>query len=115
MTDQQPEFKEIDKQLVGEPIAVAKYTLQPVAQVTGQRMSIEGETGGGAGAWLRVNPVKVIVCEDGGKEYEVSITDDTREAVQQIAQAGLLVAAVCGLAIIGIKILGFRQNKETKR
>ena len=115
MTDQQPEFKEIDKQLVGEPIAVAKYTLQPVAQVTGQRMSIEGETGGGAGALLRVTPVKVIVSESDGKEYEVPITDDSREVVHQIAQAGLLVAAVCGLAIIGIRIFRFIQNKETKR
>ncbi len=89
---------------MGEPVVVGKYTLQPVAQVTGQCTSGESETWSGAGAWLRVTPIKVIVCENDGEKYEVPIIDDTREALQEIVRGGLLVAALCGLAIIGISI-----------
>jgi hypothetical protein len=66
-------------------------TIQPVARVAGWY----GQTGGGAGAWLRIIPVEVIVRESDGTEYRVPVTDPMREAMRGIIFSALLVAGVC--------------------
>jgi len=87
----------IERRLIGDPIAVGKRTIQPVARVTGWCGSREGETGGGAGAWLRVAPVEVVVREGDGTEYRVPITDPTHETVRRMVLATLLIAVLCWL------------------
>lgn len=90
----------IEKRIAGQPITVGERTIQPAAQVAGWVGSGGGETGGGAGAWLRVTPVEVVVREGDGTEHRVPITDPTREAMRGIVLSAFLVAAVCWLIII---------------
>ncbi|MFQ5342438.1 MAG: hypothetical protein ACE5F6_12910 [Anaerolineae bacterium] len=90
----------IKKRIAGQPIAVGGRTIQPVAQVAGWVGSGGSETGGGAGAWLRVTPIEVVVHETDGAERRVPITDPTREAMRGIVLSAILVAAVCWLIII---------------
>ncbi|MFQ5594794.1 MAG: hypothetical protein ACE5HA_11670 [Anaerolineae bacterium] len=90
----------IKKRIAGQPIKVGERTIQPVAQVTGWAGSGGDETGGGAGAWLRVTPIEVVVHETDGAEWRVPITDPTREAMRGIVLSALLVAAVCWLITI---------------
>ncbi len=89
--------RRIERRLVGEPIPVGERTIQPVARVTGWRGSKQGETGGGAGAWLRVTPVEVMVREGNGTEYRIPITDPTRETERRMVLAALLVAVLSWL------------------
>ena len=113
MTSQKPEFKQFEKRLVGESVVVGEYTVQPVAQVTGWHMTARGETGQGAGAWLRVTPLEVIVGKGEDAPYPVPMTNETQAAMKGIAIGGLLVAALCWFVIIGAKI--FRCYKEKKK
>jgi len=83
------------KRIAGQSITVGERTIRPIAQVAGWV-----GTGGGAGAWLRVTPIEVVVHEGDGTERRVPITDPTREAVRGIVLSALLVAAVCWLIII---------------
>jgi len=110
MTDQNPKFEKFEKRLEGEPVVVGKYTIQPVARATGWHMMARGETGEGAGALLRVKPLEVMVGKGEDEPYAVTLTNETEAAIKGIAQAGLVVAALCCFVIIGVKI--FRLFKE---
>lgn len=93
----------IKKRIAGQPITVGERTIQPVAQVAGWVGSGGSETGGGAGAWLRVIPIEVAVREADGTERRIPVTDPTREAVRGIVLSALLLAIVCWLIMIIIK------------
>ena len=111
MTDQNPNFKKLEKRLEGESMVVGEYTLQPVAQVTGWHMTARGETAEGAGALLRVSPLKVIVGKGDDEPYPVPTTNESQEAMKGIAIAGLSVAAICWFVIIGANIFRFFKEK----
>ena len=113
MTGQNPEFKKLEKRLEGESMVVDKYTVQPVAQVTGRYMTASGETGEGAGALLRVTPLEVIVSKGEDQPYPISLTNETEAALKGIALGGLFVAVLCWFGIISAKI--FRCYKEKKK
>jgi hypothetical protein len=113
MTSQKPKFKQFEKRLVGESVVVGEYTVKPVAQVTGWHLTVRGETGEGAGAWLRVTPLEVIVGKGEDEPYPVPITNETQAAMKGIALGGLVVAALCWFVIIGAKI--FRYYKEKRK
>jgi len=108
-TGQMPKRQRIDRQLLGEPISVGDRTIQPVARMGGWYGSQYGPTGGGAGAWLRLSPVEVIVQESDGSERRVPVTDPTREAMRAIAQSGLIVAGLCWLIMLA---LWLRRRKK---
>ncbi len=112
MTSQKPEFKQFEKRLVGESVVVGEYTVQPVAQVTGWHMTARGETGEGAGAWLRVTPLEVIVGKGEDKPYPVPMTNETQAAIKGIALGGLLVFILCWFVIFGAKIFRFYKEKK---
>ena len=99
MTNQNPEFKKLEKRLEGQSIVVGEYTIQPIAQVSGWHMTAKGETAEGAGKG-----------ED--EPYPVPLTDESQEAMKGIAMAGLSVAIICWIVIIGAKI--FELFKEKK-
>lgn len=103
MWDQNRSPTRIQKRIAGEPITVGRWTIQPVAQVTGWIGSGGSETGGGAGAWLRAAPIEVVVRGADGIERRVPITDPTREAMREIILSALLIAAICWLIMIIIK------------
>ena len=112
MTNQNPEFKKLEKRLEGQSIVVGEYTIQPIAQVSGWHMTAKGETAEGAGALLRVMPIEVIVGKGEDEPYPVPLTDESQEAMKGIAMAGLSVAIICWIVIIGAKI--FELFKEKK-
>ena len=110
MTSQKPEFRQLEKRLIGESVVVGEYTVQPVAQLTGRYMTAGGETGEGAGAWIRVTPLEVIVGKGEAEPYPVPMTNETQAALKGIALGGLLITALCWFVIIGSRI--FRGYKE---
>ena len=112
MTNKDPEFKKFEKRLEGESVVVGEYSLQPVAQVTGWHMMAKGETGQGAGALLRVKPLKVIVSKGDGEPYPIHLTSEAEEAMKGIAISALAIAAICSFIILGANI--FRIFKEKK-
>ena len=73
------------------PVVVGERSFRPVARLDGWR----GPGRGGAGAWLRLAPVAVVVREPDGRERRLALADGTRDAVRGIAAAALLVAAAC--------------------
>jgi hypothetical protein len=110
MTDQNPEFKKLEKRLEGEPLVIGEYTLQPVADVTGWHIAVSGETGQGAGGLLRVTPLEVIVSKGEDEGYSIPLTSETEAAMKGIAQAAIFVAALCGFGIITAKLLGILRR-----
>jgi hypothetical protein len=111
MAERDPTRTRVDRRLVGEPIPVGERTIQPVAQVSGWYGSGRSETGSGAGAWVRITPVEVIVREGDGDEYSVPITDGTREALRGIFFAALLVPILFGLVTL---ITAFKNGRRSK-
>jgi hypothetical protein len=87
---------------VGEPMTVGERTIQPVARVAGWRTA-GGNASGGAGAWLRVTPVELVVREGEINEYRIPITDGTRTVRRRMAVAALLVAVGCWLLMRALR------------
>ena len=110
MTDQNPEFKKFEKRLDGEPIVIGEYSVQPAAQVTGWQVTFSGETGQGAGGLLRVMPHEVIVSKGDDQPYSILLINEMESVLQGIAQAGMVVAALCGFGIILAKILAILRR-----
>jgi hypothetical protein len=113
MTDQNPEFKRLEKRLVGEPLVIDEYSIQPVAQVAGWQLKARGETGEGAGALLRVTPLEAIISKGEDEPYPILLASEAEEAMKGIALGGLVIAALCWIVILGANI--FRFMKETKK
>ena len=84
----------------------------PAAQVTGGYLTVKGETGQGAGALLRIQPIEVIVSKGDEGPYPVPITNEAGEALKAIAQAGFLVTALCWGVILAVKIFRCFKEKE---
>ena len=95
----------IDRELVGEPMAVGGRTIRTVARLTGWAGGTDGNAGGtGGGAWLNVRPVEVIVSEPDGSDSRVLIVDPAATALRGIVASALVVAGVCA-AVIAVKTL----------
>ena len=112
MTNQDPEFKKFEKRLEGESVVVGEYSLQPVAQVAGWHITVNGETGQGAGALLRVKPLEVIVSKGDSEPYPIHLTSDAEEAMKGIATSALAIAALCSFIILGANIFRIFKEKE---
>ena len=78
MTEEKMRPNRLDWELVGEPIIAGERTIQPVARLSGWAGGNMSEQGGGAGAWVRVRPVEVVVREADGTESRVPIVDAER-------------------------------------
>jgi hypothetical protein len=104
MVEQPNKPGRIDRLLYGSPITVGGRTIQAVARAGGWYGGSQTEEGGGAGAWLRVTPVEVIVREPDGREQRIPTPDVTGQALRGIWTTGLLTAGVC-LAIMAIRRL----------
>jgi hypothetical protein len=77
------------------PIVVGERSVRPVARVSGWRAERRDPAGGGAGAWLRLAPVAVVVREPDGRERRLALADGTGDALRGLAAAALAVAAAC--------------------
>lgn len=90
----------IDQRLPGEPHEVYGRHVQPVARLTGWVGGNSGPAGGGAGGWLRLRPVEVVVREADGSEHTIPMADPNALVVRGLAAPGLAVAAVCGALML---------------
>jgi hypothetical protein len=98
----------IDQQLTGPQITVGGQTVQPMARLTGQRNEDNGPSGGGAGAWVRLTPVEVIVSGPGGAEQHVAVTNPTAQVLRQMAVFAAFIAAGSAVLILIARMLGRR-------
>ena len=112
MSSQNPEFKQFEKRLVGDPLVIGEYSLQPVAQAAGWQLSARDETVEGTGALLRVTPLEVIVSKGEGESYSIPFASETQEAMKGIALGGLVIAALCWIVILGAKIFRFKELRS---
>jgi len=100
MTEHSAQPTKIDQQLTGPQITVGGRTVQPLARLTGQSRADNGPTGGGAGAWLRLTPVEVIVGVPDGAERRIAVTNPTARILQRMAALAAFVAACSALLIL---------------
>lgn len=84
----------IDRRLLGDPIQIDSRSVRPVARLHGRLGSGGGQTGGGAGGVLRLEPVEVIVRAADGAESSVALPDPTAQALRGMAGAAVAVAAL---------------------
>lgn len=92
-----PGLKRIDRRIYGAPLPVGERTLHLVARAVGWYGGPSVAAGSRSSAWWRLTPVEVIVQEEDGSEYAVTLTDETAQAMRGIRIAGGFVAAVCWL------------------
>lgn len=90
----------IDRRLVGEPVDVDALTLQPVAHLSGRTGWGGTAQAGGAGGWITLKPVEVLVRTPGGQESTVPLPDPTAAGLRQIKIVGLAVASICAVFMI---------------
>lgn len=96
-------MSKIEKRLVGDPVAVGERTIQPVARVSGWHGSGGSDAEGGAGTWLRVTPVEVMVRESDGTSYHVPVVNGTRQAMRGMILVALAVAGICWLLMRALR------------
>jgi hypothetical protein len=89
----------IDRRLVGDPIQIDGYSIQPVARVRGRSGAGGSEQGGGAGGQFSLEPVEVIVRAADGAESTLALADPSAQALRSMAGVAVAVAA---LAVINV-------------
>jgi hypothetical protein len=116
MPEEKMKPNRIEWELVGEPILAEGHTIQPVARLSGWAGGNIGEKGGGAGAWVRVRPVEVVVREADGTESRVPIVDAEQVAIRGMVVPALAVAGICAAIIAGkmlFSVLSARRSQIT--
>jgi hypothetical protein len=92
--------RQLEREVVGEELAIGERSIQPMAQMTGWYGSDAHARAGLAWAWLRLQPTGVKVQEADGQEAFVPIEDATAAALQGIALGGLVVAVICWIVLL---------------
>ena len=113
MTEEKMRPNRLDWELVGEPILAGGRTIQPVARLSGWAGGNMSEQGGGAGAWVRVRPVEVVVREADGTESRVPIVDAEQAAIRGMVVPALAVAGICAAIIAGKMLFGVLRARCT--
>jgi len=90
----------IDQQLTGPQITVGGRTVQPLARLTGQHSENNGPSGGGAGAWVRLTPLEVIVSDPAGAERRIAVINPTARILGGMAALAAFVAAASAVLIL---------------
>ena len=99
----------IDQQLTGPQITVGGRTVQPLARLTGQHSENNGPSGGGAGAWVRLTPLEVIVSDPDGAERRIVVLNPTARILGGMAALAAFVAAGSAVLIL-IARLRYQRN-----
>jgi uncharacterized spore protein YtfJ len=109
MTKHSSQPTKFDQQLAGPQITVGGHAVQPLARLTGQRGENSGPTGGGAGAWVRLTPLEVIVSSPDGAERRIAVTDPTARILQGMAALAAFIAVGSTVLILIARLLGRRD------
>ncbi len=112
MAEPGQKFQHVERELVGEPLAIGERVIRPVARLRGWVGADGGPHGGWGGGWLRVQPIAVIVREADGAENRVSITAEANQALRNMIMGGLAVAGIC-LAIMMLRELASRVVRHS--
>jgi hypothetical protein len=94
MAKTNPMPPKIDRRLVGDPIQIDGYSLQPVARVRGRYGAGGSKEGGGAGGQFSVEPVEVIVRAADGTQSTLALADPSAQALRSMAGVAATVAAL---------------------
>lgn len=108
MDDADSPWTAIDKRLEGQPVTMGTATVQPVAQVKGRRIKGGGEQGGGSAVLVQLEPVEVIVTEN-GQERTIPTAKPQAEPLRGIVMAGGAVAAGC----LAVMVVAHRFAKKS--
>ena len=73
---------------------------------------ISTATGGGAGGWVRVRPVEVIVREGDGSERRVPIPDAEAAVLRSTIVQALAVCGVCAAVVAGRALVGALRPRQ---
>jgi len=114
MPEEKTRPNRIEWELVGEPILAGGRAVQPVARLSGWTGGNMSEQSGGAGAWVRVRPVEVVVREADGAESRVPIVDAGEAAVRGMMMQGLAVAGICAAIIAGKMLFGALSARRSQ-
>ncbi len=88
-------WEKVDKEMVGDPVAVGAWTVTPVARLSGNQGGGGDGVNGGSGARLCLDPVAVdVVSSADGSTHRVEIDDPTSTALRSMAGVGMVVAGV---------------------
>jgi len=83
----------LTRRMVGVPLTIRGYTIQPIAQLTGRQGGRADATAGGGGAWLRLRPVAIAVRAPDQPSYTLTITDPTTRQLRALVSVALGIAA----------------------
>lgn len=101
MSDFQNRVRRVDRTLVGDPIRVAGYDVQPVARLTGRAGGGGQGSGGGGGAWLRLTPTELRVSIRDSAPAIVPISDPQRDALRGMAMQ-MAATALAGIVLVAV-------------
>jgi len=112
MTKHTTQPTKIDQQLAGTLITVGGRTVQPIAQLTGQRGQNSDASSNGTGAWVRLSPIAVLVREPDGSERRIAVTDPTGQVMRALIAAAAFVATISALLIAFARLAGRRDQYQ---
>jgi len=88
-------WEKVDKEWVGDPVAVGAWTVTPVARLRGNQGHGGDGVNGGGGARVQLEPVAVDVANPADDSTQrIEIEDPTSTALRGMAGVGLVVAGV---------------------
>lgn len=94
----------IDRRLVGEPVQIDGYRLQPVARLRGGFAAGGNAQGGGAGGQFSLEPAEVIVRAADGVESTLSLVDPMAQAMRSMAGAAKALAALAVIITLVVRL-----------
>jgi len=101
---------QVDEEVVGEPIQVGAYTLQPLARAQGKVWrSPEGESQGqGKGIFMQLSPTAVRITDQQGSENLLVIPPSDNSPFLGMAAGAAAIAVVSILIMLVAQLLSRR-------
>ena len=101
---------QVDEEVVGDPMQVGAYTLQPVAHAQGKIWrSPDGEgQGQGKGVFMQLNPTAVRITDQQGSESLLVIPPSDKSPLLGMAAGAVAIAGVSILIMLVAQLLSRR-------
>lgn len=98
---------QVDQEMVGEPVQVGSYTIQPLARAQGRVWRApEGE---GQGVFMQLNPTAVRITDQDGSESLLPIPSSSENSILRGMAAGAAaIAGVCIFIMLAAQLLSRR-------
>ena len=99
MIEQAPSRREVDKQLLTDPLTVLGWRVQPVVHLAGWEARGTEQTGPFFSSAGKLTPVEVRVDGAGGQQV-IPIDDPARKPIRAMLVAGAALSAVCSAILL---------------